>query len=159
MQKNHHPPKALPPFARLLVGETTILFIIVINAIAMILDGFPNIKQHTSFFYWVDYGCAWYFVFELFLKVKLLSWRGYWQENWNRFDFIVVVLSLPFLLDPILQLHAFAALLLLRLTRLIRFMKMLRFIPEADKLLAGLVRSLKASVGVFLALFLLNLIL
>ena len=33
------------------------------------------------------------FTLEAFLKVFAFTWAGYWKEAWNKFDFIVVVIS------------------------------------------------------------------
>ena len=49
-------------------------------------------------------------------------------------------------------------LLLLRVVRLIKFFRLLRFTPNGEHIWAGILRSLKASVSVFLAIFLLNLL-
>ena len=44
------------------------------------------------------------------------------------------------------------------LLRLLRLMKLLKFIPNSDMLIQGIKRALKASVGVIMSLFILNLI-
>ena len=64
--------------------------------------------------------------------------------------------SSPVLLSPLVDFHSFSAILVLRLSRLLRLFKVLHFIPHREMLAAGIVRSLKASVGVFIALFFLN---
>ena len=68
-----------------------------------------------------------------------------------------MAISLPVLLSPFLDLRSFSVFLVLRVSRLFRLFKILRFIPNGELIAAGLLRSLKASVGVFLALFFLNL--
>jgi voltage-gated sodium channel len=70
-----------------------------------------------------------------------------------------VVLSLPALLGPFLHVSQFAFVLILRLGRLFRLFRVLRFIPNLDHLVLGVRRALRASIGVFLALLLINLIL
>jgi len=100
-----------------------------------------------------------FFVLEAALKVRLRGWAGYWSSNWNRFDLTLVVLSSPVLLAPMADFRHFAVVLVLRLGRLFRLFRLLRFIPNRDHLLAGIRRSLRAAVGVALALALLNFIL
>jgi voltage-gated sodium channel len=55
-----------------------------------------------------------------------------------------------------MDVHAFAGFLVLRLGRLFRFFRVFRFIPNAQNIFSGLRRSLRASVGVFAGLFVLN---
>jgi voltage-gated sodium channel len=69
------------------------------------------------------------------------------------------MLSMPALLAPFLDLGQFAFVLILRLGRLFRLFRVLRFIPNLDRMVTGARRALRASVGVFLALALINLIL
>jgi len=70
-----------------------------------------------------------------------------------------VLVSLPTLLAPVTGLGGFSVVLLLRLGRLFRLFRLLFFIPDRDHLALGIKRSLRASVGVFLALLLINIIL
>ena len=142
---------------RNLINEKVVFTIIVINAIAIFLNAFPYINQITNdSLFWVDYICALYFIIELFLKIKIFSFQQYWSNGWNRFDFIVVISSSPVLLSPIFDLKTFSVLLILRLSRLLRLFKILTFIPNRDSILNGIVRALKASIGVFIALLFLN---
>ncbi len=146
-----------------LVRERTVLSVILLYAVAMFLDGFPNIHQfsvtHGHFLYWIEYFCTVFFIVEAVLKIRLYGWRGYWDNGWNRFDLFIVVMSLPSLLEPMDTISEFSAILVLRMARLVRLFKLLRFIPNGPHLWLGVKRALKASVGVFLALGLLNLLL
>jgi len=93
------------------------------------------------------------------LKISTFGRRIYWASGWNRFDFFVVVVSMPSLLDPVISMKAFSAVLVLRLARLTRFFKVLRVVPDAERIGVGIIRALKASVGILLALLILNLML
>jgi voltage-gated sodium channel len=143
-----------------LVSDRLVMTVIVINAVALVLHemaarGTPA----RELWFWVDYFCVVFFLAEAVIKIRADGWPAYWQSGWNRFDFWVVVLSLPALLGPFLDVQAFAFVLILRLGRLFRLFRVLRFIPNLDHLVAGIRRALRASVGVFLALVLVNLIL
>ena len=98
------------------------------------------------------------FIIEAAIKIKRAGMRGYWDANWNKFDFIIVLVSLPVLIEPFIALEGFGAVLILRLGRLFRLFRLMIFIPNLDHIISGLSRALKASVGVFFALFLFNLI-
>ncbi|MEO0813632.1 MAG: ion transporter, partial [Myxococcota bacterium] len=132
---------------------------ILLNATVMVVLGYVPRESNSRF--WldaVDYGCVVYFVLEAITKIAL-NRRAYFSSAWNRFDFVVVLASSPALLAPVADLAGFAGILLLRLGRLFRLFRLLRFIPDREHLFAGVGRALRASVGVFLALFLLNVIL
>ncbi|MGB0388637.1 MAG: ion transporter [Ardenticatenaceae bacterium] len=152
------------PFFRSLINENLVLMIIVINTIVLILHAFPEIEK-TPFgeaLHWIDYACMIYFVIEAVLKIWILSFRGYWQSGWNKLDFVIVVSGLPLLLSPffpIINSKKASIGTLLRLGRFLRFWRMMRFVPNAAHIWKGVIRALKASVGVFLVLLGLNFIL
>jgi voltage-gated sodium channel len=66
------------------------------------------------------------------------------------------VISLPALLTPLIDLQGFAVILILRIGRLFRLFRFMRFIPNRTHLAAGILRALKASLGVFAALAMIN---
>lgn len=145
-----------------LVNEYLVITIILLNTTALVLDGFPGIHaEYGRLLHLFDVYCMLYYVFEVFVKTGLLGFRGYWKSAWNRFDFTIVLLGLPLLLDPFVEgeFEGAEIVLLLRMGRFLRFFRMLRFIPHAEQIWKGVIRSLKASVGVFLVLILLNVIL
>lgn len=136
--------------------------VIGLNAVVLFLHAFPA-NQHTpfgEFLEWVDYFCMVYFVIEATLKIWLLGARTYFASGWNRFDFFIVIAGLPLLFNPPFSsaaIGAYAIAPLLRMGRFLRFIRVMRFIPNAAHIGQGIVRALKASVGVFLVLLLLNL--
>lgn len=144
-----------------LINEKTVVAAIVVNTVALFF--MASTDKHTitrEIFFWIDYVCVIYFVVEAALKVGCVGCREYWKSSWNKFDFIVVVLSLPVLIEPlgIFETGAFAVLLVLRVGRLFRLFRALRFIPNRDHLIVGIQRALKASVGVFIALAIVNIV-
>lgn len=151
------------PLIRVAVGEPTVLLVIAINVIAMFVTAFPEVSPSVRiFFEWIDYLCTCYFLAEAITKISLFGFRGYWSRPWYRFDFVIVIACLPLLLQPPSMdtpaaLYAIAP--LLRLGRFLRFMRLMRFIPDAPRMWRGTVRAMKASIGVFVVLFVLNLIL
>ena len=142
------------------VSDRLVMAVIVLNAMALVLHEMaPRGTALRTLWYWVDYACVAYFLIEAVLKVRRDSWSAYWSNSWNKFDFLVVIVSLPALLGPFFHVEQFAFVLILRLGRLFRLFRLLRFIPNLDHLVLGVRRALRASIGVFLALFLINLIL
>ncbi len=153
------PRATLPPVLDVLVRETTVLSVIVLNAVVLFLDAFPSIHAQTDgLLFGVDYACMLFFVLEAGLKIYRDGFRRYWRRTWNRFDFIIVALSVPLLATPFVEanLDLFSFILM---GRVLRFLRVMRFIPNATEIWRGVNRSLKASVGIFLVLFVLNLVL
>lgn len=143
-----------------LISEKTVITVILINAFALFMQGRGQ-KEIALDDLWfrIDFFCVLFFALEAGLKIQRDRWHGYWERSWNRFDFIVLIFSLPVLITPWLDLHYFEVVPLLRLGRLFRLFRLMRFIPNRDHLIDGVRRALKASIGVFLALFLVNVIL
>jgi len=157
---------------RLIIAERSVIVVIVINTLALFAMAFtdPKLAQPNEspgpvalmlyqVSFWVDFVCVVYFLVEIVLKISTGGWRRFWTNNWNRFDFTVVVLSAPVLLSPLLDVGDLSVLLALRLGRLFRLFRVMRFIPNREHLFLGIRRALKASLGVFLALLLINLVL
>ncbi len=148
--------------ATFLIEEATVITVIVLNAVVLFLDAFPSINASTrGVLFWIDYGCMVFFIVEATIKIRRSGFQGYWRIAWNKMDFLIVIVSLPLLASPFVSagLEDFAVLLLLRLGRLLRFSRLMRSIPHATEIWDGVVRALKASVAVFMVIFVLNLIL
>ncbi len=143
----------------LLVHESVVVTIILINAIAVFAMGYPLEDDQQQLWFAIDYACVVFFVVEASIKMLRDGSRGYFADSWNRFDFTIMVLSLPVLLVPLIGHNAFQAIPVLRLGRLFRLFRLLRFIPDRQRLAAGIRRALRASIGVLLAVALVNFIL
>ena len=142
-----------------LISEPLVLTIIGLNAVAIVLSGFSHIREHFGeWITWVDYGCLLNFVAEAILKIRRNSFTNYWKRGWNKLDFIIVLGSSPLLLEPIVggSVQFFSIVLV---GRFLRFLRIMRFVPNSEKIWAGVSRALKASAAVFLTLLVLNIIL
>jgi len=138
-----------------LIQERVVMAVIVLNAVAVFLHAFPQFPEALrDALYWLDYACTVFFIVEISTKIRYWGWSSFWKGGWNRFDFVVVVLSLPLLLSPTpaVSLESYSVILLLRLGRLIRLLRLFYFIPNQQEIQKGIVRALQASVGVFLAI-------
>lgn len=140
-----------------LIRERVVATVILINAVALFLYAFQGLSDALrSFLYGVDYLCTLFFIVEIGTKVAFQGWSSFWSNGWNRFDFIVVAVSLPFVISPLpyVDFQQFSSVLLIRVSRLLRLFRTFQFIPNRKDLQQGIARALRASVGVFLALFL-----
>lgn len=149
----------MPAFLRTLIHERVVCYVILLNTLTLFLDAFPAVHQLTQG--WLsplDQICTLYFALEILLKIYWFGPRKFWESGWNRFDFWIVLLAMPSLMTFFWQHEALSVLLLLRVGRLIKFFRLLRFTPNGEHIWFGILRSMKASVSVFLAIFLLNLL-
>lgn len=143
----------------LFVSDLIVVFFIVSNAVAVFLSPvFPESNFWYSVIERVDLFCVIYFIIEAILKINRDSWKNYIKSGWNRFDFFIVIFSIPVLFEPFLDIHNFEIFLVLRLGRLFRLFRIMQFIPNLNHLTVGIVRALKASVAVLLAIIIINVI-
>ena len=150
-------------FCTFFTNETIVMSVITIYSIVLFIDGFPQIHNFFpgigSLFFTSEYICTVYFVFEALCKIYVYGFKSYIKEPWNKFDLLIVIVSLPSLLSPFIAVVAMSNILALRIARLARLFKLLRFIPNGPKIWEGIQRALRASVGVIFALLMMNLLL
>ena len=145
--------------ARWLIGERMVVAAIVLGTLAMFALGFPDPTTHAhDYFLALDFVVVGYFVVEQVLKIRVNGWTAYWATRWNRFDLVVTILSLPVLASPFAETGAFVGVPVLRLARLFRLFRLLRFVPDHAHLASGIRRAIRASVGVFLGIAIINFI-
>lgn len=143
-----------------IVAEPVVVSFILLATVALFASGFvPDGSRAHDMWMAVDFVCVGFFLLEMFIKLARDGVSGYFASRWNRFDCAIAVLSAPVLLLPVVgEVKIFAGVPVLRLARLFRLFRLLRFIPDRDHIAAGIVRALKASVGVFVAVGLVNFI-
>lgn len=149
-------------FLRALTDERVVVSAILLNTLALFFLSWSEVAgDHVGFWAALDHACVIFFVVEAAAKIARFGWRGYHADGWNRFDFYIVVASLPSLLTPLVGVGVFdvSGLLILRLGRLFRAFRLLRFVPNRAHLGAGILRALRASLAVLLAVLLANFIL
>lgn len=137
---------------RWLVDERLVLAVITFNLIILFARSFQSMKVHDDFLFALDYVCLVFFMIEMLLKIGMRGFARFWSSGMNRFDFVIVMASAPTLIAPFTELEGLTVVLVFRAGRLLRFLRVLRFIPHADQLWAGIGRALRASVGLILAI-------
>ncbi len=134
---------------RWLINERVIIGVILLNAFVLFMEAFAIIRHSAGFLLTgIDSLCVVYFIVEAILKMRYEGVKGYFSDAWNVFDFAIVAVSLPSLVEG-----APALFTLLRLLRLLRFLRLMRFIPNIDRLMMGGRRALRASIGIFMLVF------
>ena len=145
-----------------IISDGVVVFVIAVNALILFLDAFPSIHaKYGRTLSLLDNICIVFFIVEAYHKIQSLGIRRYWADHWNKFDFFIVLICLPVLVDALVPTSTseLAVLTLFRLGRFLRFIRLMRFLPNSDHIWRGLSRALKASISIFMVLFTLNLIL
>jgi voltage-gated sodium channel len=139
-------------------SERNVMLAVILNAAIIFLLYFPELSDNPLLLIPDDLLIL-FFLFEAVYKIKLLKPKGYFADNWNRFDFLIVLISLPTLLELFIPVPKTSLALLFRVFRLTRLLRFFKFIPHLAKIMEGLGRAMKASLFVLMALFFLNFVL
>lgn len=136
---------------KLFLNDYIILLLIILNAIIIFISGFDLGEENNFFLSILDNGVTILFIIELIIKLKEYGGK-YFESNWNKFDFILILLSIPALLAFFFRadIHDFSFLLVFRVMRVFKSFRFLKFVPGIDHLIRGIKRALKASVIVIL---------
>jgi voltage-gated sodium channel len=90
--------RKIPFFLNFAVSESFVLFVIFLNAcVFIILDINPQVGVDYPLLYQLDIVCILFFILEAFIKIYSIGYRNYFSDNWNRFDSLIVISSLPIL--------------------------------------------------------------
>jgi voltage-gated sodium channel len=143
---------------RLVLSEKVVMIAILLNAGVVFLMYFPAHADNVLLEI-LDHVFLTFFVIEMIVKLHKMKPRQYFAVGWNRFDFIIIVGSLPSLLVYFMPIPSTSILIILRLFRLVRLIRFIRFVPNLTMVISGLARALKASLFVLLALVVLDFLL
>jgi voltage-gated sodium channel len=137
-----------------------IMYLILFNAFILFLHSFPSLQAYHPAFDMIDHIITIFFIVEVVVKIKMAGWRKYFSRSWHRFDFLIVVCSapsilllIPYLASILPNLHF---LLVLRVARILKFYRLIEFIPNLKETLKALKRALRASLFLILAFFVFN---
>lgn len=145
----------------LLLNEYFILYLILANSVLIFIQEFElssNILNYIEPIFTIV------FIVEMFLKINKIGFVKYISDGWNRFDFILIIVSVPSLAvifydESHFHLNIF---LTLRALRVVKFFRLIRFFPDDATLMCSLKRALKASyiiiTGFFLLVFIVSLV-
>lgn len=131
--------------------EFFIMFCIFLNIFVMLLQHDAQPADLTTYSETLGTFFTWIFVFEMLLKIAALLPKKYWRDPWNRFDFFIVVGSLP----ELAGIDMGPGTTVFRTFRMGRMFKMLRNAKKLRALFAALINSVGAMANVGSLLFLL----
>ncbi len=137
---------------KLFLNNQFILGLILINALILFIGGYLTLDNHKLIFLFADNLLTALFILELVIKLREFGFKGYFSSNWNRLDFILIVISVPALISFVLTVDIFdvSFLLVFRILRVFKAFRFFKFIPNIGQLVAGVQRALKASVFILL---------
>lgn len=150
--------KKVKTMKKIFLSDKFIIGLIIINTVFIFIQGFRTLdKDIIHFASLMDHFITFLFVFEMFIKISHFGWKAYIADSWNKFDFILVIISLPALLTLFVEINQFdmSFLMVFRLMRAFKFFRLIRYIPNMSNLLKGSVNALKTSVLVIAAFMIL----
>lgn len=143
------------------LNDFCILYFIIANALLIFIQEFElrgNILDYFESLFTI------LFVIEMIVKISEYGFPKYISDGWNKFDFALIIISLPslaalFYNETAFQLNIF---LTLRVFRVFKFFRLIRFFPNINALMSSVQRALKSSyvviVGFFLSVFIVSLV-
>ena len=139
-------------FKGIFFNDKFILAVILLNSyiIYMQVSGYESFTISL-----LDALCTLIFLVEMIIKHMEYGFKGYWKNGWNRLDGILVILSLPSLVELFIPLEMFnlSFLLIFRLLRVLRFFRVLHFFPNFSKMVQGFKVALRESYAILLSFF------
>lgn len=137
VNKNSSPREKMREIVEHKYFQPIIIAIILLNGLIIVTETYFT---GNSLLLALDKIIVWIFVGELVLKLIALGFKGYFRDNWNVFDFSIVVASLVFYATPFVS--------ILRLVRVLRLIRMIPAIPALRKIIDSLMASVPALTGI-----------
>ncbi|BDS10085.1 ion transporter [Aureispira anguillae] len=156
------------PLKKIFLNDKIILLLISINAIIIFLQGFSAQTIGTKTHYvlmMIDDFISVCFLIEVFIKSRHFGLKEYLKPTWNKFDVLLILLSLPPLLARIFVDTTAANigfLLVFRVFRVFKFFRFIQFFPQVEHIFRSIREALRASfmvlVGFFLFIFIMSIL-
>ncbi|MBR0077350.1 MAG: ion transporter [Bacteroidales bacterium] len=139
-------------FEKIFLNEKIIFAVILLNAVVIYLQ-VSGIS--TPLLTGLDLACTLIFLIEMIVKHTKLGVKEYWRSGWNRLDGILVIVSLPSLVEAFLPtgMMDLSILLIFRLLRVLRFFRVLHFFPNFSQIVKGFKMAMSESYAILLCFF------
>jgi voltage-gated sodium channel len=136
---------------RFFLNDKIILGVIILNSILIFLSGFDFNNHVLTALDSIDHLITIIFIIEIIVKVKAFK-STFFKSKWNQFDFLLILLSAPSLIQVFYyQSHyELEFLLVFRIFRVFKSVRFLKFIPGVDHLLRGTTKAIKSSIFVLI---------
>lgn len=143
---------------RLFLNDTFVLGLIFLNSVLVFILGFEIESWSYEYLLYLDSIITALFVIEAIVKIKTFGFKTYFSQVWNKFDFILILLAFPSLLEYVLpnDLIDLNFLMALRILRVFKFFRFIKFIPKVEKMISGIARAAKASILILIGFIIVN---
>lgn len=137
---------------RLFMNEKLILIVIIVNSVVIFLEE-SNINSYLIEI--LDIICTSIFVIEMFVKIGSAGFKNYWKQHWNKFDFILVLISIPTLVTFFLPTTTsdLSSVLIMRVFRVFRFFRSFRIFPDFGIIVKNFWTAMHQTLGIFFCFF------
>ena len=117
---------------RLFLNDKFILGLILLNSIILFVGAYFPSESDKQILNVLDNLITTLFIFELVVKCREYGFKGYLKSNWNKLDFVLILLSIPTLITFIFNLTFidFSFLLVFRIMRVFKAFRFFKFIPK-----------------------------
>ena len=135
---------------KLFMNDHFILTVILLNSCII----YAQVAGCTNVYIGIlDVLCLLIFIAEMVVKHIEYGVRGYWKNGWNRLDGLLVLLSIPSLIELVIPLDMMnlSFLMILRLLRILRFFRVLHFFPNFSRVVAGFKAAMRDSYAILLS--------
>ena len=79
---------------KIFLNEIVIIYVIVANSALLFAMGFPELHE-VRIFDRIDHFFTLFFLIEMSVKIYYYGWKEYIASAWNKFDFVLVMISVP----------------------------------------------------------------
>lgn len=142
---------------RFFTNDHIMLVLVLINTSIIFISGFKLNQEGILLI--IDTFFTLLFLFEAVVKIHVQKFSGYWADGWNRFDFILVLLALPSCVNLFGEvLPSTGIFLSLRTMRAFKSFRLIKFVPNIDKIIKGIQMAFRASFIVTIGLIVLLLV-
>lgn len=135
--------------SKLFLSELFIMIIVILNGIVIFMQcyytsqdiSFQRLAHLDSFFTIL-------FVIEAFVKIKSLTFKEYWNDRWNRCDFVITVITTLSLIQYIFPnqfTETIGVISAIRTLRVLKLIRLMRFIPNLSSVVSSLRLAVKTS--------------
>lgn len=125
-------------------NDKIIMIIVFLNAIVIFMSGFdfsPNFLTH------IDNVFTLLFIIEVIAKISKFGLSPYFSSGWNRFDFIITLVGAVSLISLFANtsIGSLSVILSVRILRVFKSFRLIKFIPNISALLRGVQRAIRSS--------------
>ena len=142
------------------IFENIIMVLIFLNMIVMALTYEGCSENYSNFLKSFNYLFNFIFMFECLLKLIAYGIKPYFYSSWNKFDFVIVMVSI---LDIVIAdidgidasfLKTFQIIRVLKVIRVIRVIRLVKILKELEKLIQTFQWSFSALVNILILMIL-----